>query len=381
MFLGALIDCGVPLDYLQHKLKTLGLSQEFELQVSEVKRAGQKALHVVVDLLTPDHQQARHWSDIQLLLEQADLAPRVKARSLKVFETLAEAEASVHQVPIEQVHFHEVGAVDAIVDIVGTCIGLEWLQIERIQCSAHPVGGGWITAQHGQMAVPVPAVIQLWERGRVPIFSNGVEAELVTPTGAALSVALSEQFGPYPPMRVEHVGQGAGSKEFPIPNVLRVWVGEGEGLDLIETVAVLDTQIDDLNPQIIAYTFQQLQAAGALDVFSQAITMKQGRPGTLLTVICPVDQIKACETIIFTETTTLGIRRQFQQRSILDRVIEKVHTIYGDVDVKVGSRYGQSINVQPEFRDCVARAEAHQVPVQTVWLAAQQAWHDRSRLV
>jgi uncharacterized protein (TIGR00299 family) protein len=373
MCLGALIDCGVPLDYLVKTLESAGLAGEFDLSVTSVHRQGQPALQVSVDLLHPS-KEARHWPDIEALIDKSTLSPRVKAMSRKVFYMLAQAEARVHDQPIDHVHFHEVGAIDALVDIIGTCIGLEWLEIERIMCSPHPIGGGWVQAEHGQMAVPVPAVIQLWEEGRVPVFSNGVDAELVTPTGAALSVGLAESFGDCPSLRVAKVGRGAGSRELPIPNVLRIWIGEGDGSDLSEMVAVLETQIDDLNPQIIACTCDRLLELGALDVFTQAITMKQGRPGTLLTVICPVDRILECETLIFSETTTLGIRQSLQKRTILERTLDQVQTPFGDIAIKVARRYGHIVNVQPEFRDCVALSRQFQVPVQTVWLSAHAAW-------
>ena len=374
MCLGALIDCGVPADYLAHKLEGMGLAGEFQLYAHRVMRAGQPAIHAVVDLLSTEHPHHRHWPQIHQMIETASLSPKVKAWSQSVFRTLAEAEAVVHEMPIEKVHFHEVGAVDTLVDVVGTCIGLEWLQVERIFCSPHPIGGGWVHAAHGQMAVPVPAVIQLWEQGQVPVFSNGIEAELVTPTGAALAVALADGFGDLPPMRVQKVGKGAGTRNLAIPNVVRLWLGDSAGSSLTETVGVLETQIDDLNPQVIGYVFEQLLKLGALDVFGQPITMKFSRPGHLLTVICPPDLLEACEGLLFRETTTLGIRRSLQQRTLLDRTMERVSTLYGEVNVKVGRRFGQVINVQPEFRDCVALAQQAQVPVQEVWLAAHQAW-------
>ncbi len=374
MCLGALIDCGVPADYLAHKLEGMGLAGEFQLYAHRVMRAGQPAIHAVVDLISTDHPHHRHWPQIHQMIEMASLSPKVKAWSQAVFRTLAEAEAVVHEMPIEKVHFHEVGAVDALVDVVGTCIGLEWLQVERIVCSPHPIGGGWVHAAHGQMAVPVPAVIQLWEQGQVPVFSNGIEAELVTPTGAALAVALADSFGDLPAMRVQKVGKGAGTRNLAIPNVVRLWLGDSAGSSLTETVAVLETQIDDLNPQVIGYVFEQLLKLGALDIFGQPITMKFSRPGHLLTVVCPPDLLEACEGLLFRETTTLGIRRSLQQRTLLDRAMERVSTLYGEVNVKVGRRFGQVINVQPEFRDCAALAQQAQVPVQEVWLAAHQAW-------
>ncbi len=376
MCLGALLDCGVPLEYLNQQLQALGIEGEYSLHVCRVQRCGQPALQAVVEVLD-ESPPARSWREIQALIAGSRLAPAVKARSLKVFEKLAQAEAKVHQVPLEKVHFHEVGAVDALVDIVGTCIGLDWLQVERVISSPHPIGGGWVSTKHGQLAVPVPAVIELWEMGRVPVFSNGVEAELVTPTGAALAVALAEAFGPCPPLRLEKVGRGAGSRELPIPNIFRLWIGQSQGEEPTEIVSVLQTQIDDLNPQVIAYTCEQLLALGAWDVFTQPITMKQGRPGVLLTVICPPDRVPECQELIFRETTTLGIRHSQQQRTVLERRIERVETPYGLVDIKVAYHHGRLVNAQPEFRDCVARAQAFRVPVQTVWLAAQAAWQKR----
>jgi hypothetical protein len=379
MCLGALLDCGVPHEYLLQQLQGMGLAGEFELKFERVHRAGQPALHAVVEVLAPERygEKARHWPQIREMIEQASLSAWVKEHSLKVFQRLAEAEARVHQQPMDRVHFHEVGAVDALVDIVGTCLGLEWLRVDQVLCSPHPIGGGWVQAAHGQMAVPVPAVIELWEMAQVPVFSNGMEAELVTPTGAALATALAQGFGPCPAMRVERVGHGAGTRDLPIPNVLRLWLGSSSGVDLTETVSVLETQIDDLNPQVIAYTFDRLLQAGALDVYTQSVTMKQGRPGTLMTVICYPDQLLTCQMILFEETTTLGIRCSQQHRVLLERRMESVQTRFGEIAVKVATRYGQVVNVQPEFRECVASAQQHQVAVQTVWLAAHQAWQEQ----
>ncbi|MEN9204335.1 MAG: nickel pincer cofactor biosynthesis protein LarC [Thermostichales cyanobacterium SZTDM-1c_bins_54] len=371
MCLGSLIGCGVPLEYLNRHLRSL-LGEELVLRVETVQRGRQTALQVVVDVLGEQHHH-RHWQQIQRLLETADLPPLSKANSLRVFQILAEAEAKVHQMPVEKVHFHEVGAVDAIADIVGTCLGLEWLGIEKLICSPHPIGGGTVQAAHGIMTVPVPAVVQLWETFQVPLYSNGIEAELVTPTGAALAVGLAQSFGSLPPMQVQQIGRGAGSRELPIPNVLRLWVGESTGIPIQETVTVLETQIDDLNPQVIAYTCEQLLALGALDVFTQGITMKQGRPGTLLTVVCHPDLTQACQDLIFRETTTLGIRRRQEHRTVLEREILAVATPYGSIPVKIARQHGQVINIQPEFRDCAALASRHHLPVQTIWQAAYQA--------
>ena len=373
MCLGALIDCGVPQEVLKDQLASLGIAKEYELQVHSVTRQGVRGTQVMVqptEVLSPP----RHWTEIETLIQSSPLAPTIRDRSLAVFRALGEAEAKVHGYPLEKVHFHEVGAVDALVDIVGTCIGLDWLQVERAISSPQPVGGGWVNAAHGKLPVPVPAVMQVWQDFSVPVFSNGVEEELVTPTGAAIAAAWADSFGPCPPMQVETVGIGAGSKDLPLPNVVRLWIGTSDAPEPTETIALLETQIDDLNPQVIGYCFEQLFEAGALDVFSQAITMKSNRPGTLMTVICPVHLVAECEAILFQETTTLGIRRTVQHRSVLPREMMRVETAYGSVQMKVATHRSQLVNAQPEFRDCAALARKAHVPVQEVWLAAQKAW-------
>ena len=373
MCLGALLDCGLPPDYLQQQLSELGIAKEYELQIFPVTRQGVRATQVIVQS-TQTQPHARHWPDIQAMLLNSSLPPAIIDRSLAVFRALGEAEAAAHRQPLEKVHFHEVGAIDALVDIVGTCIGLDWLQVERMVVSPQPVGGGWVTAAHGKIPVPVPAVMQLWQTFRVPVFSNGIEEELVTPTGAAISASWADSFGSCPPMQVEAVGLGAGSKDLVLPNVVRLWVGHSEAPQPTETVALLETQIDDLNPQVIGYTFDRLFEAGALDVFSQPVTMKSNRPGTLVSVICPTHLVDDCEGILFEETSTLGIRRSLQQRSVLPREMMRVETAYGSVQMKVARRHGQVVNAQPEFRDCVQLAKQAHVPVQEVWMAAQLAW-------
>jgi uncharacterized protein (TIGR00299 family) protein len=281
------------------------------------------------------------------------------------------AEGKVHDIAPEKVHFHEVGATDAIVDIVGTCLGLDWLGIEELYCSPLPTGGGVAKAAHGLLPVPVPAVLQLWQTRQVPVYSNGIERELVTPTGAAIVTTLAKQFGPPPEMELETIGLGAGSQDLPLPNILRLWVGKQKRDEpLLENIAVLETQIDDLNPQVIGYVLEQLLAAGALDVFTQPIGMKKCRPGILLTVICSLEKINLCEEIIFQETTTLGIRRQIQARSILAREIQEIETQYGKLRVKIAKNNNTIIKIQPEYEDCAALARKHNLPW---WLIHQTA--------
>ncbi|MGD1922299.1 MAG: nickel pincer cofactor biosynthesis protein LarC [Pleurocapsa sp.] len=396
MCLGALIDCGLPWQYLVDRLKSLGIESEYELRTEKVIRNGQSATKVHVDLKvehkhTHDdhhhHHSARHLPEIETLISNANLPHRAKQWSLAVFNKLAIAEGEVHGIAPAQVHFHEVGATDAIVDIVGTCIGLDWLDIEELYCSAMPTGGGTVKAAHGVLTVPVPAVVKLWQTRGVPIYSNGIKKELVTPTGAAIAVTLAKDFGEPPAMKLTKMGLGAGSKDFQIPNILRLWIGnqeiqsQSQSQPPQETVTVLETQIDDLNPQVVAYTLEQLIAAGALDVFTQNIGMKKSRSGILLTVICHPEIADVCKKIIFLETTTLGIRERNQHRSILNREIRSVETKYGTVKVKIASwgegEHQEIINVQPEYEDCAALARQHNIPWKKIreyaWLEINQA--------
>ncbi len=454
MCLGALVHAGVPLEYLTAQLRCLGIGQEYHLRSELVHRNGQQATKVDVELtgelisaaenlvkdaiiepaahptaayVEPAHAHSehahtehighshhphphshppsgRHLPEIERLILAAHLPEQVTRWSLAIFRRLAEAEGAVHGIAPEQVHFHEVGATDAIVDIVGTCIGLDWLGIERLYCAALPVGGGTVWAAHGRLPVPPPAVLKLWEMRQVPLYSNGIHKELVTPTGAAIVTTLASEFGSPPPMTLQKIGLGAGSQDLPIPNILRLWLGEltAEGLgseasgkkrpvlqtsrptselpkETQETISVLETQIDDLNPQAIGYVMQELLSAGALDVFTQAIGMKKSRPGILLTVVCRSEQVTLCEAILFRETTTLGIRRSDQSRSVLQRSIETIKTAHGQVRVKVArDMQHQIMNVQPEYEDCARLARQQQIPWQEVHRLALQTWYLQS---
>jgi len=383
MFLGALVDLGVPLEYLIEQLNRLGIADEYRLSCEKVNRNGQIATKVHVDLSedvhsSHDRAHGRHLPEIATIIQAAALPPRAADWSLEVFRQLAVAEGSVHGLAPEKVHFHEVGATDAIIDIVGTCLGLDWLNIQALYCSPMPTGGGTVKAAHGRLSVPVPAVVKLWESRQVPIYSNEIAAELVTPTGAALAVALAKDFGKMPAMQLQKVGLGAGTSNFILPNILRLWLGKvsGDEQGTLETIAVLATQIDDLSPQAIAYTCESLFSAGALDVFTQPITMKKSRLGILLTVICPLEKISACEEILFQETTTLGIRRTLQERRVLAREIESVATPYGTVRVKI-AREGPGrpvLKVQPEYEDCALLARQNSIPWREVHRRALEAW-------
>ncbi|MBD2138015.1 nickel pincer cofactor biosynthesis protein LarC [Anabaena sp. FACHB-1237] len=393
MFLGALVSLGVPLDYLSEKLNALGIASEYKLRAESVHRRSQVTTQVFVDLVHHhhhDHHHGRHLPEIEEMIINANLPARVECWSLAVFRQLAVAEGAVHGISPQKVHFHEVGAIDAIVDMVGVCLGLDWLGIDidaqgwpLLYCSALPTGGGTVRAAHGVMAVPVPAVLKLWEMRGCPVYSNGIDKELVTPTGAAIATTLVRNFGDPPPMTVKKVGLGAGSLDLSIPNILRLWYGESssnsplENTEDIEDVTVLKTQIDDLNPQAIGYIFDALFAAGALDVFTQPIGMKKSRPGILLTVICHIEKVEVCENILFRETTTLGIRRNREKRRILQRKFEEVVTNYGTVRVKV-ARYANSvdvINVHPEYEDCAILAREHNLPLREVQRMVLEVWY------
>lgn len=410
MCLGALVDAGVPLDYLADQLNSLGISSEYQLQAEQVHQNDQQATKVHV-LLTSSRlpnipedtpyqnlgseakassdptsgsasptplPRARHLPEIEQLISAGALPTRAKEWSLAIFRELAEAEAAVHGIPRDRVHFHEVGAIDAIVDIVGTALGLDWLGIDRLYCSPLPTGGGTVWAAHGRLPVPAPAVLKLWERHQVPVYSNGIERELVTPTGAAIAVTLAHSFGPPPAMTLHKIGLGAGSHQLPLPNRLRLWMGESSitvAGPSLETITVLETQVDDLNPQAIGYTFDALFAAGALDVFTQAIGMKKSRPGVLLTVLCQPENATACESVLFRETSTLGIRRSQQQRTVLARQILSIQTDYGPVRIKVARQGNMIVNVQPEYEDCAQLAQQHQLPWREIQRVALHTWY------
>ncbi|MEM1172414.1 MAG: nickel pincer cofactor biosynthesis protein LarC [Cyanobacteria bacterium P01_H01_bin.35] len=433
MCLGALVHAGVPLDYLIEKLNLLGISQEYQLSTEKVHRNGLVAtkFHVKLIHANPEdgepltfddhhhdnhshnsendstiekhnHTHNRHLPEIEALIKKAGLPQRAEAWSLAVFRKLAEAEGAVHGVSPEQVHFHEVGATDAIIDIVGTCLGLDWLNIDELYCSPLPTGGGTVKAAHGRLPVPVPAVLKLWELHNVPIYGNEIEKELCTPTGTAIACTIARGFSPPPQMSLQKVGLGAGSQNLAIPNILRLWLGEGKvqtqhfqvkksdvvgtlhGTSLdshLETVSVLETQIDDCTPQAIAYTFDALFAAGALDVFTQPVTMKKSRLGILLTVICTPEKLSACEEVIFRETTTLGIRQSIQQRTILEREIYQVETEYGAVRLKVAKMEDKIVNVQPEYEDCATLARQQNLPLMEVQKMVLQSWYSATHKV
>ena len=365
MTLGALVDAGCSLDVLRRKLQGLSLPG-WEITAEKVWKSGMAATHVRV--LAEHTKTHRSLATIQEILEQSDLDAEVKRRADAIFTKLGEAEAAVHDVPLEKVHFHEVGAVDAIVDIVGACIGFSELGIEAFSCSPLNVGGGTAKTSHGILPVPAPATARLLI-GK-PTYSNGAQKELVTPTGAAIVATVCESFGPQPAMKVSSIGYGAGNTDLEVqPNVLRIMLGEISGAALEGqggTIRVLEANIDDMNPQIFGYLLEKALLAGALDVFATPIHMKKSRPGMLVSILCRPEDEPKFRAMLFSETTTLGVRSQLVDRYALPREHVTVTTRFGEVRVKVSCAAGRIQHASPEFDDCRKLAEDQNVPLQEV---------------
>jgi uncharacterized protein (TIGR00299 family) protein len=323
-----------------------------------------------------EHTHGRSLTVIRNLINAAPLAPMVKQTAIHAFELLGASEAKIHNVPVEKIHFHEVGAVDAIVDIVAASAGIHALTIDKWFCSPLNVGGGMVDCAHGRFPVPAPATADLL-RG-LPTYSANVEKELVTPTGAALIRALAPTFSTQPAMRVQQIGYGAGTRNHKdFPNVLRLSIGDSDqpatSPDTAD-VAILETAIDDLSPQILAYVTERALALGALDVMSTAVQMKKGRLGTLLTILADDAQVPVLEDLLLRETSTLGVRIHHERRSCLNRAHTTVTTPYGEIRIKLGSRNGEIFNAAPEFEDCRAAAAKHNIPLKLVQQAAIAAY-------
>jgi uncharacterized protein (TIGR00299 family) protein len=417
MLMAALVDAGAPIELLQRTAASLEL--EAELRITRVNRSGIQStkidvvvngqLHEPAAPTGPSEQEAEHGhhhdhdhghththphkheshehhpgralAEIRSLLKRADLSQRALNLSLTVFGLLAEAEGRIHGVPPEAVHFHEVGAIDAIVDIACCAAGVDALDLDAWYCSPVNVGSGFVNCAHGRFPVPAPATAELLKN--LPTYAAHVQAELVTPTGAALLRALDCQFDATPVMRTQAIGYGAGTRNPErFPNVLRVSIGEvaaGQSFNQ-DKVTVLECAVDDLSPQVLAHTAQLALERGALDVMSAPVTMKKGRLGTLLTVLCKSDDAPGLQQLIFRETTTLGIRVREETRVILGREIVPVETEFGVIHIKAGSWQGEEWNAAPEFEDCRRAAAAFDVPLKTVMQAAMAAWRASATL-
>lgn len=437
MFLGALLDAGVPPRVLEETVAQLGVGAR--LEISRVVRSGISATKVDVwvdgekDLpreeywakqgdegralspARPDHEHGhehehhhphehdhrhehehsahevslagapyershshgRGLTEIREIITKAAISSSAQKTAIAIFEALGTAEAKIHATSIENVHFHEVGAVDAMVDIVCAAVGAESLGVQEIVCSPLNVGGGTVNCAHGTFPVPVPATVELLKDA--PVYSSGVQAELVTPTGAAIVKTLAKRFAAFPEMKIEKSGYGAGSRDFPgHPNVVRLTIGEAASQlaakTSSETVIVLEANLDDLNPQVFGYVMDRLFEEGALDAFGVPVQMKKNRPGTLLTVLCKPEDASKLTQLIFTESTTLGVRRRDEVRQTLARRWENVRTQWGDVRIKIASMNGTVTNYAPEYEDCRRIAAEHRVPLKTVMQEASQQY-------
>jgi hypothetical protein len=374
MLLGAVVDLGLPIEHLRDWLAKLPLGG-YRLESSRVTRSGLAATKVDVVPEGPSaaHRHLRHVVDI---LDRSSLDPAVKERASSLFRRLAEAEAEVHGTSIERVHFHEVGAVDSVVDIVGGVLALRFLGADRFVASPLNVGTGTVTMSHGTFPVPPPATAKLV--AGVPVYGEG-EGELLTPTGALLVTAHATGYGPLPAMRIEKTGHGAGSRDTKgRPNVLRLIVGEEADSPAGDRVLVLETEVDDAPPQLLGPLLERLLAAGALDAYFTPVQMKKGRPGVLVTVVAEPSRREAIEELLFRETTTLGVRRQTWDRTVLERETATVPTAYGPIRVKIGRRAGVVYNAWPEFDDCQRAAGETGVAVKEVLAAALAAWRERA---
>jgi uncharacterized protein (TIGR00299 family) protein len=404
MFLGALVDAGVPAEVLRQTVAELKVGAR--LEVSRVQRAGISATKLDVLVRgkkdrpreSHDHQHDHHHhhpshpktsgahghrglKEIRQIISRTPIGASVQATALSMFEALGAAEAKIHNTSVEKVHFHEVGAADAIVDIVGAAVGAEILGVDEWVCSPLNVGSGTVACQHGRFPVPAPATVELL-RG-APVYSSGIEAELVTPTGAAIVKTLASRFASFPAMKIAATGYGAGTRDFPgHSNVLRLTVGEAASESRAaaqdeDTVTVLEASLDDLNPQLFGYVMERALAADALEVFATSVQMKKNRPGMLLTVLAkPKDALRLAH-LIFAETTTLGVRMREERRQVLQRRSLSVKTPWGAVRLKVASLNGSVANFAPEYEDCRRIAARRRLPLKTVMQEAVRAYMEK----
>ena len=374
MILGAMVAAGVDPNVLREQLSLLNVDG-FQIGFETVDRSGLSATYARVE--TPHEHKHRHLSDIKQIIESSGVSDAAKALAIQIFTRLAEAEARVHNEPLDHVHFHEVGALDAIVDIVGAAICFDLLKIERFVCSALHVGSGTIQMAHGRFPVPPPAVAELLKG--VPFYSTDIQGELLTPTGAAIITTVCHEFGPIPQMTTDVTGYGAGTRQYKdFPNVLRVMLGETEADGPTdEKLWMLETNIDDMSPQLLGHVMDRAFELGALDCYFTPVQMKKNRPGVLLSVLCGKDEKPALMNLLFTETTTLGVRSYEVTRRALRRSMTRVETQYGAIDVKVAHLNGRIVNEMPEFEQVRAAAMKAGVPLKIVEDAVRAATKDK----
>jgi uncharacterized protein (TIGR00299 family) protein len=368
MILGSLIDAGLSPRRLREELKKLQIPT-IHLEVKKVLKGGISATHVMVEG-KGEKRSHRNSKEILRIIERSSVEAEVKEKSKEIFKRIASVEAKIHQTPMEEVHFHELGGLDSIVDIVGSVWGIQQLGIEKIYVSKVNVGTGFVKCEHGILPVPAPATLSLME-GK-PIYSSGVERELLTPTGAAILTTLGSEFGSMPPIKVDRIGYGAGRDNLPHPNLLRLIIGTSESISGKEKVVIIETNIDDMNPQFYDYLIEKLLAMEVLEVFITPILMKKNRPGHLLTIISPSEKLPSVTKFLLRETTTLGLRWHEEERAKTDREILTGKTKYGKIRFKLARWEGKVVNLSPEYEDCKRLALEKKVPLKEVFEEAKR---------
>ncbi len=377
MIVAAMLDAGLNAEFLKAQLATLGL-KKLDIKLTKTSRAGLQAMAFVP--VAGEQQQHRNLEQITEIISQSKISEQAKKTAITIFTKLAQAEAAVHNKDPRDICFHEVGAIDSIVDIVSASIGLEALGVEKVYCSTLSVGGGTVKCAHGLLPVPAPATAELLKE--IPIIGGPIQAELLTPTAAAILTTIVEKFCPLPAMKIETIGYGAGSLQSEdFPNVLRLILGQTAtpGLENADSVCLLETNIDDISGELLGFITENLFESGALDVFTTPIYMKHNRPAVRICVICKIEDVQRLERVLFEQGLTFGIRKQILQRSKLARDFVTVTTGFGEIKIKTGSLGGKVVNAKPEFSDCRLAAKKHNVSVKTVLDAAISAYKKDER--
>jgi len=382
MTVGALLDAGLEIETLEKELNKLGLSG-YQLEVNKVVKKGISATQFKVKI--KEEGVERRFKDILDILEKSKLDEEIKKETEKIFFNIAQAESKIHRKDIDKIHFHEIGGLDSIIDITSAVIGIKTLGIEEIHSSALPVGKGFVKCAHGVIPVPAPATLELLKN--IPIYSGGIESEMITPTGAGIIGTLAKSFGERPLMKIERIGYGAGEKEFTIPNLLRVSIGEKilkvENLKdgyVSDEAILIETNIDDMNPEFYDYIMEKLFLQGALDVFLTPIQMKKNRPAHMLSIIVYEQNLKEILEVLFSESTTLGVRIRETKRLRLAQKNFITETKYGKIKVKVGMFKGEIKNIAPEYEDCKKMAKQHKVPLKEVYDEAMKITYNKLRV-
>lgn len=371
MVLGALVDLGWPVEELERELDKLDLF-DYEIKVKKVAKQG--IVSTQIKIRVKEGKKERTLEDILSILDKSKLEEKIKERSRAIFTKLASVEAKIHGKDVQKIHFHELGGLDTIIDVVGAVAGVNYLGIEKVYSSPLPLGKGFVKCAHGILPVPAPATLELLKD--IPVYGSHIEAELVTPTGAAIIMSLAENFGQIPPMKIENIGYGAGQRDLPIPNLLRVSVGALKNVYEEDVVSLIQTNIDDMNPEFYEHIVDRLFREGALDVFLTPIQMKRIRPATMLSVITDEEKMERMLGIIFDETTTLGVRISKIKRRKLNRENRKISTKYGKIEVKIGKLDGVLKNISPSYKECRKIATHLNIPLKKVYQEAKQAAFD-----